>query len=320
MGVNSENENGDTALDFSVRSISTLGITKYFLENGANINHVGYNNYTPLLQSIEENAKDSNLETVKYLIEKGADINSKTKNNWNALHLAARYGHPKIVKLLLDKGLNINEKNIYEWTPINLASFGNHLDVVKLLLENGASLEIKNDDGETPLDTAIKEGHVQIVNYFKNLEREKRLEEQRIAKEKKENELKNYISKLIVDGDFEVLKEYTDKNPNAVYYIRNKSLRLALTGPKGMKVGDVRKLIKEGNSEVLIISLIKRVESPYKVFTLDEIKTLQGMDLSDNVIAAMIDVTTQLLRDEKLKKQQEELIAKQERLAKQQSN
>merc|ERR1711916_369972 len=156
-----------TALDFSVRSISTLGITKYFFENGA-------------------------------------DINSKTKNNWNALHLAARYRHPKIVKLLLDKGLNINEKNIYEWTPINLASFGNHLDVVKLLLENGASLEIKNDDGETPLDTAIKEGHVQIVNYFKNLEREKRLEEQRIAKEKKENELKNYISKLIVDGDFEV--------------------------------------------------------------------------------------------------------------------
>lgn len=125
---------------------------------------------------------------------------------------------------------------------------------------------------------------------------------------------KETVAKLIEKNDFQELKKYTDKNPQAAYYITDKSLRLMLTGPKGMKVGDVRKLINSGNSEVLVMSLIKRVKTPYKEFTLDEIKLLQEMGLSDRIIAAMIDRTTQLLDNKKLRSYQEHLLAEQKKI------
>lgn len=129
-----------------------------------------------------------------------------------------------------------------------------------------------------------------------------------------EVQYKKIVSELIAKNDFQALKKYTDENPQAVYYITDESLRLMLTGPKGMKVGDVRKLIKSGKSEVLVISLIKRVKTPYKEFTLEEIELLQKMDLSDNIIAAMIDRTTHLLDNKELRKYQEHLLSEQKKI------
>ena len=126
--------------------------------------------------------------------------------------------------------------------------------------------------------------------------------------------LQQKINNFIEKKDLEGLKRYTEKNPNSIYYISDKRLRLVLTGPKGMKVGDIRKLIQEGNRETLIISLIKRVKNPYKEFTFDEIKILQNMKISDNIISAMIDRTTKLLDDNKLRKQQKSLIEEQRKI------
>jgi len=134
-----------------------------------------------------------------------------------------------------------------------------------------------------------------------------------ISKQKARDGEKVMIASLVAKNDFQGLKEYTDKNPNSVYYITDQKLRLALTGQKGMKVGDIRKLIKNGRSETIIIALIKRVKSPYKEFTLDEIDNLTSMGLSDNIVAAMIDVTTELLKDEKRNQQQEYFLAEQKR-------
>ena len=93
-------------------------------------------------------------------------------------------------------------------------------------------------------------------------------------------------------------------------------LRLAMTGPQGMKVGDIRKLVKSGKDEVIIISLIKRVKTPYKEFTLEEIEYLRELGLSSNIISAMMDRTTKLLDDKRLKEQQAFFLAEQERIAK----
>ncbi len=134
-----------------------------------------------------------------------------------------------------------------------------------------------------------------------------------ISRQKARNSEKVIIASLVTQNDFQGLKEYTDKNPNSVYYITDQKLRLALTGQKGMKVGDIRKLVKNGRSETIIIALIKRVKSPYKEFTLDEIDNLTNMGLSDNIVAAMIDVTTELLKDEKRNQQQEYFLAEQKK-------
>ena len=60
-------------------------------------------------------------------------------------------------------------------------------------------------------------------------------------------------------------------------------------------------------SGVIIISLIKRVKSPYKEFSLDEIDSLSAMGFSDNIISAMMDITTEILKEEEKLQQQKSL-------------
>jgi len=122
------------------------------------------------------------------------------------------------------------------------------------------------------------------------------------------------VQKLVTVNDIKGLKEYTEKNPSAVNFIEEKALRLALTGPKDMKVGDIRKLLKDGKGELIVVSLIKRVKSPYKEFSIDEIDTLITMGLSDTIIATMIDVTTELTKDMKRKQEQEDLVKQQQQI------
>ncbi len=135
----------------------------------------------------------------------------------------------------------------------------------------------------------------------------------------KTNEQKEIINKFISSKDLQGLKKYTDKNPSSVYYITDNKLRLILTGPQGMKVGDIKKLITKGRSETIITALIQRVKVPYKEFTLEEIDLLTQMKLSDNIIAAMINVTTELLKNEEKKKQQQFYLNEQKRNSQQQT-
>ena len=133
-----------------------------------------------------------------------------------------------------------------------------------------------------------------------------------IAK-KEQKTINNYIS----NKNFQGLKSYTDKHPNSVYYIQDSSIRLAFTGPKGLKVGDIRKYIKNGKSELILISMIKQQEIPYKKFTMDEIDILLKMELSDRIISAMIDVTTKLYDNKRVREQQEFFLNEQKKIANQ---
>ena len=135
----------------------------------------------------------------------------------------------------------------------------------------------------------------------------------KVVKQKKDQEI---INTLVTSKNLNELKDYTEKNPNSVYYIEDESLRLALTGPKDIKVGDIRKLTKDGEDEIIILSLIKRVKVPYKEFTVQEIKILKKMGLSSKVISTMMDVTTELLKDKRKREQQKFFISEQKRVKK----
>ena len=130
-----------------------------------------------------------------------------------------------------------------------------------------------------------------------------------------EQRLQEEVEKLVVANDLNGLKDYTEKNPNAVYYIKDEWLRLALTGPKGMKVGDIREYLKGGKSEKILIAMIKQQELPYKKFSMSEVDMLIKMQLSEDVITAMIDVTTKLLDNEKIAKQQQFFLDEQKRVS-----
>ncbi|WP_295022527.1 hypothetical protein, partial [Sulfurimonas sp.] len=90
---------------------------------------------------------------------------------------------------------------------------------------------------DKPAQSPVKKQAVQVVA---TPETDKQRE---IQTKEQDQEITTQINNLIIKKDFEGLKQLTEKDPNLVNYIQDEELRLMLTGPKGMKVGDIRKLL-----------------------------------------------------------------------------
>ena len=297
-GVKKAIKNGDSVEDslWGYRQACLKGyldVVKYLSQKGIKQKDKGY----CLLNA----AYNSHFPVVKYLIEQeGIDSNFDDSGETTALM--------KIV----EKQFNV-KKNHYNYSQTTL-------EMMKFLLDHGARLSDldRYNNAYYKRQTVAKYDLVRQYNqYIAKLDQQKQ-HKQLLVKQKNEKlSQQKTIEKYITTKDFQGLKSYTEQHPNSVYYIKDPTIRLLLTGPKGMKVGDIKKYIEKKKSELIIISLIKRVKQPYKEFTMQEIELLQKMGLSDKIIAAMIDVTTKLLDNEQKRKQQEFLLKEQERIAKQ---
>lgn len=345
--INAKGIYGQTALHLAVSS-GEIEKVKYLIEKGANINakdkygqnvlhststHSEVNIIKYLLaKGMDVDAKDSsgqttlhkaalhgNINVIQFFIDNGADINTRSQSGDTILFNPVIIGNLEVVKYLVDKGVDINAKGVFG-TVLSRAVSSGKFDIVKYLIEKGADVNTKDVLGRTNLDIAIASKKHNIVAYLKELpnltakkkEQEKK-HERTIQKQNEQREVETFISK----NDLQGLKSYTDQNPNAVYYIKDESFRLLLTGPKGLKVGDIKKHIKKGRSEKILIAMIQRVKTPYKEFTFYEVDILIKMELSDDIIAAMINTTTKLLENEEKRKEQEFFLKEQDRIQKQ---
>jgi len=272
------------------------------IRKGIYIDQRGINNYTPLLQA----SAAGKLHIVKYLVENGADVRKTTRWGSSSLERASSNGHLNVVKYLLkQKNVDINQQNIYKNTALHIATHKVQYDVVKYLVEQGANRNIVNSSGYTPLGLAIRDKRTKIRNYFENIDKNRVYEKKVIADKNIILGHQKMINGFVEKKDFEGLKKYIELYPKTVSYIQDENVRLLFTGPVGMKIGDIKRHIEKKRSETIIISLIKRVRTPYKVFTLDEIDTLSSMGISDNIISTMMDVTTEILKKEDEKKEQQ---------------
>ncbi|WP_345992824.1 ankyrin repeat domain-containing protein [Sulfurimonas sp. HSL-1716] len=295
-----------------------LDAVKFLIEKGANIEARNSVGWTPLLLA----SAQGKTEVARYLLQKGAKLDAKTFDGQMPLYVAARYGHLDLVKLFLDEGADIDSLNYNGMTPLHVAAMMGQTDVLKYLLENGANPDAKDFQTKTPMAYAIQNKHSNLISYIQNA-KYNYASTKEIAKKKRfkklEEKLRKNVNEYIAKNDLQGLKTYTDRHPNAVNFIPDDTLRLALTGPKGMKVGDIRKLIQSGKNEKLVISLINRTKTPYKEFTLKEIDILSKMGISDNIISAMIDITTKLQNDADMKEEQRKFLQAQKDIAKQKS-
>ena len=338
--VNLQKNTGDTPLHAASWS-GNLEILKYLIKKDADITIKNNFGNTPLHTA----SWQGKFEVVKYLINSGADIT--LKNNfgntplYNAMqtnrleivrylmnHLdkdkvyllrASQWDNLEIVKFFVQRGYDVNHTDADKSTALHYTVyFGkDDINIIRHLVENGADISKVNVHGDTPLSLAKKHKKLKMIQYLENIDKKNLVVQKKKAKkEKKKKELsdKKKIHTYILKKDFDGLKTYTDKNPNAVYYIKDSSLRLLLTGPKGMKVGDIKRLIKEGEDESIIISLVKRVKTPYKEYTIKEIKLLKKLGIKSKIISAMIDRTTYLLENTEKRKEQEYYLAEQKRI------
>ena len=305
--VNNTDSTGSTALEYAATSPQNINIMQYLIDNGADVNFTKSN-----LTALGMAVIIGNYEAVKLLINNGAIYKKKSEYENSLLYQAITSGHLKIVKYLISKGLSLEKEGSKKKL---IGDINIHLKTFEGLKDKSVNTFTRNIYKENVVK--LKATRTFIENYYgkeKIKQQENQQKEQIKQKKIIKDDIQKNVNSYIKKNDLKGLKTYTEENPSAVYYIKDKTIRLMLTGPKGMKVGDIRKLIKDKRSDYIIISLIKRVKSPYKEFTLEEIDLLLKMKLSDKIISAMMDVTTKLLEKEDKKQQQQFLLNEQKRI------
>jgi hypothetical protein len=187
----------------------------------------------------------ADIKGLTSLLDSGHAVDEWSNTYGTPLIHASSLGKLEIVKLLLQRGANIDIKSQNGWTPLGQAAMNNRMDVAQYLVDNNADIDnailgIRQRPGA--LDRRRKTLAAPNAQAIEKLEA--------LQKARQTKLLEQEINRFLANNDLQGLKEFTDKNPNAVYYIQDPALRLALTGPEGLKVGDIAKLIEKGKSDV----------------------------------------------------------------------
>ncbi|KAK9715937.1 hypothetical protein RND81_06G199800 [Saponaria officinalis] len=99
----------------------------------------------------------SNTHAVNLLLDCGADIECPVKTSkalFLPLHMAARFGLPKIIRALLDAGCEINSRTNTGDTALMICAKYEQEECLKLLAEAGADFGFVNNGGDTVYDIA----------------------------------------------------------------------------------------------------------------------------------------------------------------------
>ncbi|KAF3927622.1 Ankyrin-2 [Arthrobotrys entomopaga] len=96
-------------------------------------------------------AASGSVEVVELLLKYGADLFTLNSLKRNAMHAAARRGHPQMILYLVSAGFGINDCDQNRNQPLQLAVQENRYDAAKLLIELGANVNARNLDGWSSL-------------------------------------------------------------------------------------------------------------------------------------------------------------------------
>lgn len=280
--VNSMNSMGDTPLGLATAHGHTE-ISRLLIENGANVNTV-QNGFTALISA----SISGQTEIARLLIEKGADVNRVTPSGDSALTWSSFKGHTEIVKLLIGKGANVNIVTNNRSTPLVLAASQGRTEIAKLLIANGADVSARGEAGKTALEWAKERNQTETYNAIVEAQ------QHAIA-----GTFTTELNRLIANKDMQGLKTYLDAHPEALPFIKDAHLRLLYTGPSELRIIDVVQLVKNETKDALIIAQINGTAGPYKKFTVAEMAELKKMAISDEVVAAMIAITTEYNKEQK---------------------
>lgn len=134
-----------------------LQVVKRLLEEGADIETCGNDDFTPLHMA----ATQEQLAIMFFLIGKGADTEARDKWGLTPLHHAAGEGKTKVVQMLVGWGADVDARDNEGNTPLHSAVFGDGLgvgdivDVIKILRVGGADMAAAGCGGRVPADHAV---------------------------------------------------------------------------------------------------------------------------------------------------------------------
>ncbi|XP_041417316.1 KN motif and ankyrin repeat domain-containing protein 4 isoform X2 [Xenopus laevis] len=168
MVVNMSDENGNTALHYSV-SHSNFRIVKLLLETG--VCEVDYQNkagYTAVMLTALASAEtDEAMEVVLNLLNQGNVNLCATQGGQTSLMLAVSYGRLDMVKVLLNCGADVNVQDEDGETALMMACQLGNMDIVKrLLVQPECDTELSDKVGNTALSIVLNSAHSEIAEFL----------------------------------------------------------------------------------------------------------------------------------------------------------
>jgi ankyrin repeat protein len=181
LNVNKKDDDGFNPLHYATRQ-GSKEITKFLIENGADVNAESKFHKTALYYAIEANS----AEVVELLIDKKADLTNalqwavefdrdnlcdlvyeKAKDEFEeALLNAALKGRLEVCKYLCDRGADPTDFDKYGESSVHIAAIEGHLECVQYFLAQQQSVDIKNKAGETPLMKALSGKYEDMVMWL----------------------------------------------------------------------------------------------------------------------------------------------------------
>jgi ankyrin repeat protein len=157
----------DPTLDvFEAAALGRTDRVRELLEGDAGLVHA----WSPDgFQALHLAAFFGHADAVELLLERGADPAILSQHEFvkvTPLHSAvAQEGAEDLrtVEVLLERGAPVEARAEGGGTPLHSAAFNGNVAVVQALLAHGADPNTAKDDGKTPLDLARDQGHEEVV-------------------------------------------------------------------------------------------------------------------------------------------------------------
>ncbi|CAD8058951.1 unnamed protein product [Paramecium primaurelia] len=97
-------------------------------------------------------ASGRNLGLIRFYLNNGININILDEDRTSPLHIASRYGSIQVVQELINNNANIDITDMAGWTPLHVAAFYQRAQVCSVLLKAGADPKIRNREGNLAQD------------------------------------------------------------------------------------------------------------------------------------------------------------------------
>ncbi|KAF3021627.1 hypothetical protein E8E14_014068 [Neopestalotiopsis sp. 37M] len=134
-------------------------VTKFFVDQGADVNAIGGNYGTALGAA----AANGHLEIAELLIKRGADVNTIVGDYGTALGAAAWRGHLEMAKLLIERDADVNAIGGKYGSALAAATWEGNLEMAKFLVDQGADINAVVGEYGTALMIAALKNHRRLV-------------------------------------------------------------------------------------------------------------------------------------------------------------